>query len=78
MLLTNYEINLSLTWSENCVISDGDRAVTFAITDAKNYVSVEIYQLKIIQQLLQQLKSEFSSTTNWNKYQQKTSTERPN
>ena len=43
MLLTNYEINLSLTWSENCVISDGDRAVTFAIADPKIYVSVKIY-----------------------------------
>ena len=80
MLLINYEIFLSLIWTKNCVISDGDRAVTFAIKDAVTfaiYVPAELYQVKINTKLLQKLKSEFSSTTNWNKYQEKISTERP-
>ena len=40
MLLINCEINLLLTWSANCVISEGDRETTFAITDTKLYVPV--------------------------------------
>ena len=41
MPLINCEINLILTWSANCVISEVNRAITFTITDT--------YQLQIIQ-----------------------------
>ena len=34
------EINLILTWSKNCLISEGNREITFAITDTKLYVPV--------------------------------------
>ena len=42
MPLINYEINLILTWSANCVISNSavNQATTFAITDTKLYVPV--------------------------------------
>ena len=43
MSLITSEINLILTWSENCVISERDnnyRVTTFAITDTKLYVPV--------------------------------------
>ena len=42
MPLINYEINLILIWSANCVISNAaaNQTVTFAITDAKLYVSI--------------------------------------
>ena len=42
MSLINYEINLLLTWSSNCVISsaDANQATTFAITDTKLYVQM--------------------------------------
>ena len=33
MLLINFEINLVLTWSENCVISSATGKTKFAITD---------------------------------------------
>ena len=33
-------INLILTWSTNCVISEGDRETTFTIIDTKIYVPV--------------------------------------
>ena len=43
MLLINFEINLILTWSENCVIVYNDvenQNATFEITDTKLYVHV--------------------------------------
>ena len=40
MLLINFEINLILTWSENCIISEGDRERTIVITNTKLYVFV--------------------------------------
>ena len=66
---SNYcEINLILTWSTTCAISNSatNQAITFAITSRKLYVPVVLYQL-----MIQQLKSGFKRTTNWNKYQSK-------
>ena len=40
MPLINCEINLILTWSENCVISSGIGKTKFAITDTKHYVPI--------------------------------------
>ena len=43
MALINFEINLILTWSENCVIASNTAAnqeTTFAITVTKLYVPV--------------------------------------
>ena len=40
MPLINCEVNLILTWSPNCVITDSNGAGTFAITDTKLYVPV--------------------------------------
>ena len=38
MLLINFELNIPiLTGPENCVISEGDTATTFVITDTKLY-----------------------------------------
>ena len=39
MPLINYEINLILTWSGDCVISSATRATKFKITDTKLYVT---------------------------------------
>ena len=38
MPLINFEINLILTWSENCVISPANGETKFTIADAKLYV----------------------------------------
>ena len=57
MLLINCEIDLILTWSENCVISEGNRQTTFAITDTKLYFSVVTLTTKGNTRLPQQLKS---------------------
>ena len=42
MTLIKYEVNLILTWSANCAISnaDNEKNTTFAITDAKLYVPI--------------------------------------
>ena len=40
MSLINCGINLILTWSEKCVLSNDAKTTTLAIIDAKLYVSV--------------------------------------
>ena len=40
MSLINCEINLILTWSEKCVLSNDTKTTIFAITDTKLYVPV--------------------------------------
>ena len=72
MPIINCEINLILTWLENCVISDSaNEATTFVITDPKLYVPVVTLPTQDNAKLLQQLKSGFKRTINWNKYQSK-------
>ena len=70
MPLINCEINLILTWSVKCVISNADEneATKFAITDTKLYVPVVILSTQDNAKLLEQLKPEFKRTINWNKY----------
>ena len=40
MALINCETNLILTWSTDCVFSATNKITTFAMTDAKLYVSL--------------------------------------
>ena len=74
MPLINCEINLLLTWSLNCVIFNAaaNQVTTFAITDTKCYVPVVTLSTQDNAKLLQQLKSGFKGTINWNKYHPKT------
>ena len=69
MLFINCEINLILTWSINCVISEENRATTIEITNKKINVPVVTFPIQDSPKLLQQLKSRFKRTINWNKYQ---------
>ena len=82
MPLINCEVSLTLTWSENCVLTDittqTERAAreridaptntTFKITDTKLYVPVVTLSTKDDNNFLEQLKSEFKRTIKWNKY----------
>ena len=72
MPLINCEINLILTWSANCVVSNAatNQETAFAITDRKLYVPVVPLSTDDNGKL-QQLKSDFKRTTKWNKYQSK-------
>ena len=68
MPLINCEVNLILTRSTTCVITDSNGAGTFAITDTKLYVPVVALSTQENTKLLQQLKSGFKRVINWNKY----------
>ena len=71
MPLSNCEINLILTWFEDCVISSEKHGETkFKITDTKLYVPVVTLSTQDNTKLLQ-LKSGFKRAINWNKYQTK-------
>ena len=69
MPLIDCEVNLILTWSTDCVITSSNGAGKFAITKTKLYVPVKTLSTKNNAKLLQQLKSGFKRTNNWNKYQ---------
>ena len=68
MPFINCEVNLILTWSSTCVITDSNAAAIFAITDTKLYVSVVTLSIQENTKFFQQLKSGFKRVINWNKY----------
>ena len=68
MRLINCEVNIILTWSSTCVITDSNGAGRFAVTNTKLYVPVVTLSTQENTKLLQQLKSGFKRVINWNKY----------
>ena len=68
MPLINCEVNLIVTWSSACVITESNGAGTFAITDKKLYVPVVTLSTQENTKFFQQLKSGFKRVINWNKY----------
>ena len=64
MLLINCEVNLILTWSKDCVITNSEGEAKFAITETKLYVPVVTLSTQDNAKLLQQLKSGFKRTIN--------------
>ena len=73
MTLINCEVNLILTWYINCLVTGtmANQVLTFTITDTKLYVPV----VNLFAKLLEQLKSGFKRTINWNIYQSKVTTQ---
>ena len=59
MSLINCEINLILTWSSICVISNSTGTGTFLIADANFYIPVVTLSTQGNAKLLQQLKLDF-------------------
>ena len=81
MPLIDCEINLDLNWSENCVIvatNIAAQATTFSITDTELYVPVVTLSTQDNAKLLEQLKSGFKRTINWNKYEPKVTVQEQN
>ena len=81
MLLINFEISLDLNRSKNYIIAVTnvvDQAITFSRTDTKLYVTVVTLSIQDNAKLLQQLNSGSKKRINWNEFQSKISTERPN
>ena len=71
MPLTDCEVELILTWSENCVIvgtNVANQNTTFTITETTLYVPVVTLSTQDNAKLLPQLKSGFKRTISWNKY----------
>ena len=78
--MINCEVELILTWSKNCVLSDmtvnpaanpaivASSGATFKITDTKWYVPVITLSKENHTKLLEQLKSGFKRTIKWKKY----------
>ena len=60
-----------LTFSGTSVITNSTNAEIFAITDAKLYVLVVTLLTNHNAKALQELKSDFKRTINWNKYKSK-------
>ena len=69
MRLINCKVNLVLAWSRDCVITYSTGARKLAITETKLYVTVITLSTQDNVKLLQQLKSDFKRTINWNKYE---------
>ena len=81
MSLINCEIWLNLTWSENCIIIYTDVAnqnPTRVIFETKLYVPVVTLSTQDNTRSLQQLKSGFTKTINWNNYLSKPELVEPN
>ena len=69
MPLIDGEVNLILTWLQDCVITNSAGDWKLAITDTKLYVQVVPLSIQDNAKLLQSLKSGFRRPINWNKYQ---------
>ena len=69
MPLINCEVNLELTWSEDCVITNSTGEGKFQITETKLYVPIVTLSTQGNTKLLQQLKSGFKRIISWNKYE---------
>ena len=67
MPLINCEVNLILTWSKDCVITNSGGEAKFAITETKLYFPVVTLSTQDNAKLLQQLKSGFKRIINWSK-----------
>ena len=76
--LINCEINLIPTWSDRCFNSVANQLPTFTITDTKLYVPVATLSTQDNAKLLEQFKSRFKRTIDWNKYHLKVTVEQQN
>ena len=65
----NCEVNLILTSSIDCVITNSTGAAKFTTTETKHYVFVATFLEQDNAKLLQQLKSGFKRLINWDKYE---------
>ena len=64
MSLINCEINLILTWSQDCVVSSATGKTKFKITGTSLYVPVVTLSIQDIAKLLQQFKKGFKRLIN--------------
>ena len=68
MSLTNYKVELSLSWNPNCILTSLDRAPTFTMTDAKLYGKTVTLSMEENASLSKLLREGFKRSIYWNKY----------
>ena len=68
MPLINCEIDIILIWPTDCINFATNGATEFTITDANLYIPVVILSAEYSKTSLQQSKSGFECTINFNKY----------
>ena len=76
MSLINFEIELDLRFSRNCVLLDDDddddndniTGANFTITSTKLYVPVVTFSINDYITFLEKVKQELKRTVSWNKY----------
>ena len=66
--LINCKVGLSLTWNENCVLSNVDGNSTFKITGAKLYVPVVTLSTEDDAKLSELSTKGFKRSVYWNEY----------
>ena len=74
MPLINWKINLDLNLRKSCVIiatTQANQGATFSVTDTKVFVPVLTLWTQDNTKLLEQVKSGFKWTINWNEYHSK-------
>ena len=64
--LIKCKISLKISWPASCAISEWNRVTAFAITDTKLSVSIVTLTIQDNTKSLQELKSGFQRSTNWN------------
>ena len=69
MLLINCEINITLSWNANCVISAATEAIKIVIIHMKLFFPLVTLSNKDNAKLLEQIKLGFKWTFDWKKYQ---------
>ena len=81
MPLINCEINFIIAWLARCFVIDAPisgQETTFTITDTKLNVPVVTLLTQNNAKLLEQSKSGFKRTINWNKYHPKVTVQQQN
>ena len=69
MPLINCRVELSLTWSENCILTSLARNSTFTITDAKFYIPIVTLSIEDNAKFTKLLSEAFERPLYWNKYE---------
>ena len=70
MPLINCKVELSLKWTENCILTTAANAnkVIFKITDAKLYVPIVTLSIEDNSKLIKLLNDRFKRSVYWNEY----------
>ena len=68
MLLTNCRVELSLTWSENCILKSLPGNSTFIIADAKLYIPIVTLSIEDNTKLTKLISEGFERSVYWNKH----------